>query len=408
MSIKKRLMEFAQNSPLYLDMANINEYSFENEVEASLVSKKDLQQYKLKILNKKYAVQDINNFVISRTSGSSGEPLEVYWTIDDFIKSNMCLWRLRKKYYGIDPNALCVGFHAILYNKSIPMAPKKIVYLNGGKLLSFSKFHLEDSDLEEYMTYMEKYQPQWMIVQPSVAFRLKAYMEKQKKSLPASVEYIELNGEQISRSDEQDLKAFFGVKVANMYGCNEVNAIAYECPCGNMHILDDNVLVQIKNCEETEMGTEGDIILSSLKNSAFPIIGYELGDRIVLEKSTDCACGKRGSVICDIKGRSSDLLHFSNDMAVSSFEITYCVEYINSIMGNPIKRYSISENDGVLFVRVFVEDRFYSWKESIQKELGAKISEMLPGIDKMDIIVKLLSEIRMQRSGKANFIEKVN
>ena len=28
--------------------------------------------------------------------------------------------------------------------------------------------------------------------------------------------------------------------------CNEVNTIAFECPCGNMHVADKNVKVEIK------------------------------------------------------------------------------------------------------------------------------------------------------------------
>lgn len=408
MSIKKKLMEFANDSLFYSENIDLKEYEFHKKVERSLIKKNDLQKHKSKILNKNYVYQDINSLVISRTSGSSGEPLEVYWTLDDYIKSNLCLWRLRKQYYGVDSNSACVCFHAILYNKSIPMEPKKIVYLNGGTILSFSKFYLEDADLDEYWNYIEKYQPKWMLIQPSVAYRLKAYMEKKNLRLPNSIRYIELNGEQINSTDEKLLKDFFHVLIANMYGCNEVNAIAYECPCGNMHILDENVFVQLVNYEDRGGEIEGDIVLSSLKNSAFPIIGYEIGDRVVIRNHVDCDCGKHGDVITKIKGRSSDMLQLSDNTIVSSFEITYCVEYINSIMGNPIKRYTVSEKDNKLSIHVFVEDRFIRWNESIKRELSDKICEMLQLTNEIDVVVNLISDIRVARNGKANYIEKVN
>ena len=35
------------------------------------------------------------------------------------------------------------------------------------------------------------------------------------------------------------IQEVFNCTIANQYGCNEVNSIAYECECGNLHLMQD-------------------------------------------------------------------------------------------------------------------------------------------------------------------------
>ena len=44
-----------------------------------------------------------NNLKIIRTSGSTGQYLEVYWRDEDYVMSMAELWILRAKFYGIYP-----------------------------------------------------------------------------------------------------------------------------------------------------------------------------------------------------------------------------------------------------------------------------------------------------------------
>ena len=41
------------------------------------------------------------------------------------------------------------------------------------------------------------------------------------------------------------MEAFFNCKVASQYGCYEVNSIAYECPFHKLHVMTENVYVEI-------------------------------------------------------------------------------------------------------------------------------------------------------------------
>lgn len=186
---------------------------------------------------------------------------------------------------------------------------------------------------------MERFGVEWLLIQPSIAQKLYDYLNTSGTKLPPKIKYIELNGENISKVTEKKFKDFFEVNVANLYGANEVNAIAYECPFGHMHILEDNVLVQLYNAEIKGKETSGNIVVSSLTNSVFPIIGYDLGDKVCVE-NLSCPCGNPARVIKEIYGRKTDEIEV-NGKSIDPFCLTYCVENINSRFGNPIRQFKV-------------------------------------------------------------------
>ena len=40
--------------------------------------------------------------------------------------------------------------------------------------------------------------------------------------------------------------------MTNQYGCYEANSIAYECPCGNLHWMEENIYVEVLDDEGGE------------------------------------------------------------------------------------------------------------------------------------------------------------
>lgn len=361
------LRQYMNKSKFYSELKIAEDYFEKLCVETPVLTKKDIQTKSLDILNSDYHNLDINALKVARTSGSTGQPLEVFWSSDEMMRSNLCLWRLRKKYYNIFPNSKCASFHSILYNKSIPMDAGQIEILNNGVNISFSKFFLEETDIGLYLHEMEIFGVEWLLIQPSIAQKLYDYLNKRGTKLPPKIKYIELNGENISKAAEKRFRDFFEVNVANLYGANEVNAIAYECPFGHMHILEDNVLVQLYNAEIGDKETSGNIVVSSLTNSVFPLVGYDLGDKVCVE-NLSCPCGNPAKVIREVYGRKSDEIEV-NGKSIDPFCLTYCVENINSRFGNPIRQFKVvfSNNELVLLLEIY--SKYSLWKESISTEI---------------------------------------
>lgn len=403
---KNKIYGLAEKSAFY--QQRITEDYYNNiAVSKPLLEKRDIQNFGHIILNSDYKNLDINSLLVSRTSGSTGEPLEVFWLPDDFMKSNLCLWRLRKKYYGIDSTSKFVSFHSIIYNKSKPIKNSRIMLMKNGINLSFSKFHLTSNDMTAYFIEMEKFSPEWLMVQPSVAFEIMDYCKKQKKRLSNTIKYIELNGETILQIDEKKLKDFFNVPVANMYGCNEVNAIGYECPFGNMHILTANVVLQLADMIEDEQGFSGNAIVTSIHNTAFPILGYNLGDSIHLSTKHRCSCGNDSPIIDQIIGRQNEHICLKSGKKIDLFLFTNCIETVNSYTGNPIKQFKVISRESSIEILLHIEEAYRNWEKTIATELIRQCSEQFGEV--ISIYVKFCyCPINISEAGKYKWIEHKN
>lgn len=397
------LRQYINKSKFYSDLKIAEKYFKKLSVEMAILTKQDIQTKSIDIINSDYHNLDINALKVARTSGSTGQPLEVFWSSNEMMRSNLCLWRLRKKYYNIFPNSKCASFHSILYNQSIPMDAGQIEILNNNVNISFSKFFLEENDIRLYLQEMERFGVEWLLIQPSIAQKLYDYLNTSGTKLPPKIKYIELNGENISKVTEKKFKDFFEVNVANLYGANEVNAIAYECPFGHMHILEDNVLVQLYNAEIKGKETSGNIVVSSLTNSVFPIIGYDLGDKVCVE-NLSCPCGNPARVIKEIYGRKTDEIEV-NGKSIDPFCLTYCVENINSRFGNPIRQFKVvfSNNELTLLLEIYPNYSF--WKESISTEIIKLCKKMFRMC--VPIKVKFASQgLSLNHNGKFGILER--
>ena len=76
----------------------------------------------------------------------------------------------------------------------------------------------------------------------------------------------------------------FGIRLTDMYGSEEMNGIAIENLSGRMEVLCDNVFLEIKQNEKIVLDGEGESVITNLTNYAMPLIRYEQGDRICIDK----------------------------------------------------------------------------------------------------------------------------
>ena len=98
----------------------------------------------------------------------------------------------------------------------------------------------------------------------------------------------------------EETERAFGQKIISEYGAAEAGIIAFECPNGNMHINMETVIVEEENNE---------IVVTNLVSNSFPIIRYELGDYIQIDKETRCACGMQHYIIKEIIGRVGKVIY---------------------------------------------------------------------------------------------------
>lgn len=115
--------------------------------------------------------------------------------------------------------------------------------------------------------------------------------------------------EEMRRTIENSLH----IKATDNYGMSELigPGVAGDCEefCG-MHIAEDHFLVETIDSESGEVlpvGSEGELVFTSLDKEALPVIRYRTRDISVID-DTPCACGRTHARMRKISGRADDML----------------------------------------------------------------------------------------------------
>lgn len=274
------------------------------------------------------------------SSGSSGVPVNVYWDYKDWYASNMSLWRKRLQWYGIHPNDKFVMFTLNAFN--VKSDGKTIYYIQDAKNILCVNASLIQNDIgyEKIIDIIEEFAPKWLYIQPFILNRLIYIYKQVGKHPPQTLKYIESVGEILSSDLRRRAIDFFKVPVANMYGSEEMNSIAYECPYHHMHVLEDNVFVEVQNKNGIYGSGEGKAIITNLHNNALPLIRYNQGDIVILKKLNEqCIYGNNAPVISVIKGRKLDAIKLNDQLELSPFLLSEIISEVNNIYKDSIRSY---------------------------------------------------------------------
>lgn len=309
-----------------------------------------------------YSKDEIAYFL---TSGSTGKYLEVIWSLNDYKASLLPLWLIRKIKHGINPDDRFCSFFTNRYEGEHVAVSQDIAY--GKNELYISKRNLNPDRLYNICKLISDYGPTWMILQPSIAVLLSECIKEHNINMD-SVNYIELTGEKLFDSDRKLVKEAFDCVIANQYGTNELNSIAYECECGHLHIISEsNVVEIIKDGKKCGYGQEGSIYVTSLCNHLMPFIRYETSDKGTLHPASECKCGSKRDFIDLSTGRVNDWIILSDGTKIGISGFVRVIELINDIMDNPIRQFQIIQNDYDCFTIVLaVEDYIAKNEESKQ------------------------------------------
>ena len=349
----------------------IKEYGITNPLDITqwpVLSRKELQENRYNMFSdggkSDYLHQNLRR---QTSSGSSGTPVTVYWNNLDYYASNLCLWRKRMQYYGISPLDKFVNFTLNSFNAR---DNKQILY----RQYSSNELSINVSLIQEFKQYidilnlLEAYQPKWLYVQPFVLEKLYVAYQKLGAKPPVSIMYIESVGEILTRAFQQKASDFFGVPVANMYGSEEMNGIAYECPYHQMHVISDNVYLEVSS----SYSNTGSAIITNLKNKTMPLIRYAQNDDILFNNlSRPCKCGSMDPVISIIKGRASESIKINEDLELNSLLLMEMIAEVNNQYADIIINYSFeySKKGKKLTCYIALQSIRANWFDSVKSSI---------------------------------------
>jgi phenylacetate-CoA ligase len=106
------------------------------------------------------------------------------------------------------------------------------------------------------------------------------------------------------------IERVFGVRVTDIYGCEEVGLIAGECERHEgLHVNTDQLIVEILHDDGRPVapGETGLVVVTDLLNEAMPFIRYRMEDMAELA-SSPCSCGRGQPTLARVVGRTADFL----------------------------------------------------------------------------------------------------
>ena len=122
-----------------------------------------------------------------------------------------------------------------------------------------------------------------------------------------------IGAEPHSEDTRKRIEEMLGVKAYNSFGMSEMcgPGVAFECPEQNgMHIWEDYYIVEIVDPDTLEPvpdGEVGELVLTTLKREAMPLLRYRTRDLTRILPG-ECPCGRHHKRLDRMKGRSDDMI----------------------------------------------------------------------------------------------------
>jgi len=359
----------------------------EDLVKVPITNKKTLQ--KLPITERIARGVDISKCIKGRTSGSTGEPLDVFFNRKELsyrIAMQTRVYGLNlteKKVNILDRTPLpAEGSPATIFRKL-----KKC--LNCVGLWRRHYFSLLEEP-KQLVSKLLEIKPDVIETQPST-MKLVSQCVRENNITGIAPRMIFTRAERLSREDRKQIETIFGAKLTDLYGTVEFGILAWECDRHQgYHINSDIILVEAIKDNQQVYGEEGEVICTDLTNYTMPFIRYALGDIAVLSEER-CGCGRSFPLIKLVQGRCDDFITLASGKIVSPVVLELSLERIEGIGQYKL----VQENIDVFDVQIVKGQNF---KEATIKEVENVLREILGGDNRINI--NIVGEIPREKSGK--------
>lgn len=315
------------------------------------------RQTKKPILGDMLAVSEDDVVFISASSGSTGIPTLSPFTKQDFDEFQDVESRL---FYAAGMRKSDRYVHALNFSLFVG-GPDVIGAQNLGALCIWAG----TVPSERLLFILKEFKPTIIWTTPSYAWYLGETAKKHgiDPAKDLSIKKIIVAGEaggSISATRDA-IEELWGAKVYDFFGISDIfGACAGMCEARDgLHVAEDHLLVEVLDLETGDSlkdGGRGEIVLTTLRKKARPMIRFRTGDIGVVNRGP-CTCGRTHARL-NIVGRLDDMFIVSG-VNVFPGDIEYVIRGIEGITGEYV-------------IRVFNEDFTTKYKVEIEKTLDSK------------------------------------
>ena len=278
------------------------------------------------------------NLRVSRSSGSSGQMLNIVADSDRWIQSALLMLRMYSGSFGLGP----FSRGALIYTSRYP-------FQSAWGLYKVHYLHTLTPP-EDLMRNLERVMPTFIISYPSILSELAANYPRNCRALKVGA--LATNSEHSTQEQRDSLSAAFGCPVFDEYSTEELVLGGFQCAHGAYHLQEDCAYFEILDPDSSKImppSQIGEIVGTCLVNKTMPFIRYRQGDLGSIGKS-NCPCGNNGRILSDISGRKNSAFKLADGRIIPSGRVldwTYklVLEYQLPITQFQITQRSMSEID---------------------------------------------------------------
>ena len=251
---------------------------------------------------------DYRNMVSEHTSGSTGTPLDLWWshaTTRAWYGLFEARWR---RWHGVDRRD---RWGMLGGQRVVPAGTRKPpfwVWNAGLNQLYMSVYHMSGDSMAAYLDAIRRYRLRYLWGYTSALFQLACVANESGISIPLQV--VITNAEPLFEFQRDAISQAFQCPVRETYGMAEIVTAASECEHGSLHLWPEVGIVEtMDHGSHAPAGTPGDLVATGLFNADMPLIRYRTGDRVTLQaEGRTCACGRLLPVLTAVEGRVDDVV----------------------------------------------------------------------------------------------------
>jgi phenylacetate-CoA ligase len=279
-----------------------------------------------------------------RTSGTSGTPLAITQSLSCVIGEEAFVYR-QLRWIGYRHRQRRAWLRGDIV---CPARPRNGVYWCrdwAGNMLLLSSYHLSETTIDRYIVALEQFDPVVLHAYPSSVAALAAWLNVRGQTYQGrALLGVMTSSETLAPDVRAAIRRAFGVPVYDWYGQAERVAAIGTCEQERYHLLSDYSLAEVL--------PDGELVGTSLNNSAMALLRYRTGDKVQLAAAA-CACGRVFPVVDAVAGRAEDVIVLPDGRRIGRLDRVFQGQQAALVEGQVVYR-----GDGRFTLRVVAAKAF--------------------------------------------------
>lgn len=401
------LLTFQKDRYSAIIQQSIQHSSYFKKLYKDIESPEDIQNIKhLPIISKEDLRANIKDILVhndkklmkSKTGGTTGKSLEVYFTFENTQERFAFLDDFRSRFgYELGKRTAWFSGKNLLTPKDIKKNRfwKTDYYY---KVRYYSTFHIKEDYLKYYVEDLIKFQPEYYVGFPSTMLSIAQYGLQHGYDYPKGVtQAIFPTAESVNKEMRRTIEEFFKTKIYDQYASSEGAPFIFECKNSKLHLELQSGVFEVLD-EQNQVAKKGKLVVTSFTTEATPLIRYDIGDSIVLEdERVTCNCGNHNPLVKEILGRIDDYIFSPENGKINLGNISNTLKDTYGIL-----KFKVWQNDlNTLDIAVVKDESLYEQK--VEKKFLQNWKDRVG--DNMIINLKYVDDIPVEKSGKYRIIE---